>query len=158
MKLSVPTCDKNNVTILSLNCRSIRSFEKRSKLYAVIYEHKADIIFGSESHLDHTYFSSEIFPDFSAIRKDRIVGGGGVFIAFKKHLALIEQPSLSGEAEMIWAKFQVDNKVTYLCSFYRQGRSQALPDGRAHQFFSNTANYLATYLNGDHTCVYHHVF
>ena len=86
-------------------------------------------IFGSESHLDHTYFSSEIFPDnFLAIRKDRIiVGGGGVFIAFKKHLALIEQPSLSGEAEMIWAKFQVDNKVTYLCSFYRPPNTNTGP-------------------------------
>ena len=55
---------------------------------------------------------SKVFPhDFTAIRKERIVGGSGVLIAFKNHLTLIEPPSLSGEAEMIWAKFQVDNKV-----------------------------------------------
>ena len=107
MKSSVSTCDKYDVTILSLNCRSIRSLDKRSKLHAVIHEHNADTIIGTESHLDHTYLSSELFlHDFTAIRKDRIAGGGGVFIAFKNHLTLIEQPSLSGEAEIIWAKFQ----------------------------------------------------
>ena len=28
VKLSVLTCDKNNITILSLNCKSIRSLKK----------------------------------------------------------------------------------------------------------------------------------
>ena len=106
MKLSVPTRDKNNITILSLNCRSIRSLKKRTKLQAVIYEHNADIIIGSESHLDHTYLSSEIFPhDFTAIRKDRIVGGGGVFIAFKNHLTLTRATISLRLSRMIWAKF-----------------------------------------------------
>ena len=85
MKLSVHTCDKNNVTILSLNCRSIRSLEKRSELHAVMYEHNADIIIGSELHLDHTYLSSEIFPhNFTAIRKDLVVVG-------ENHLTLIDK-------------------------------------------------------------------
>ena len=128
MKLSVPTCDKNNITILSSNCRSIRSLDKRCKLHAVIYDHNADIIIGSESHLDHTYLSSEMLPhNFTAIRKDRIVGGGGVSIAFKNYLALIEQPSLSGEVEMIWAKSQVDNRVTYLYFFYRPPNTDTGP-------------------------------
>ena len=117
-----------NLTVLSLNCRSIRSLEKRSKLLALIYEHNAEVI-GCESHLDHTYLTSEEFPrDFTIIRKDRVIGGGGVFIAFRNHLTLIEQLSPPGEAEMILAKFQTNNKkVIHLCSFYRPPNSDTAP-------------------------------
>ena len=118
-----------NLTVLSLNCRSIRSLEKRSKLLALIYEHNADIVIGCESHLDHTYLTSEVFPrDFTIIRKDRVIGGGGVFIAFRNHLTLIEQLSPPGEAEIILAKFQTNNKkVIHLCTFYRPPNSDTAP-------------------------------
>ena len=36
----------------------------------------------------------------------------------------------------------------------KQEHSQTLSDGREHQFFEHTANYLDTYLNGDHRYVY----
>ena len=43
-------------------------------------EHKADIVFGCESHLDNSFSSSEIFPSqYMVIRKDRCIGGEGVF-------------------------------------------------------------------------------
>ena len=43
-----------------------------------------DIICGSESHLEQSIPSSEIFPDlFQVLRKDRNRNGGGVFIAVK---------------------------------------------------------------------------
>ena len=119
----------SNLTVLSLNCRSIQSLEKRSKLLALIYKRSADIVIGCESHLDHTYLSSEVFArDFTIIRKDRVIDGGGVFVAFRNHLTLIEQPSPPGEAEMIWAKFQTNNKkLIYICSFYRPPNSDTAP-------------------------------
>ena len=73
-----------------------------------MYENNADVVVGCESHLDHTNLS------------------GGAFIAFRNHLTLIEQPFLSGEAEMIWAKFQVDNKkVNYICDWICEKGSYA---------------------------------
>ena len=76
---------------------------------------------GCESHLDGSYDSTEIFPiEFTVIRKDRVSGGGRVFIAFKKDLPLLEEPMLLSEAEMIWAKLhQTKGKSVYICSFYR---------------------------------------
>ena len=76
---------------------------------------------GCESHLDGSYDSTEIFPiEFTVIRKDRVSGGGGVFIAFKKDLPLLEESLLLSEAEMIPAKLhQTKGKPVYICSFYR---------------------------------------
>ena len=71
----------NNVNILSLNCRSIRSVCKQGRLLALIEEHNVGIIIGCESHIDQSFPSSEIFPpNFTIYRKDRSVGGGSVFL------------------------------------------------------------------------------
>ena len=45
---------------------------------------------------------------------------GGVFLAFIKNLKFTEQPNLSQNVEMIWAKiYPVSNKSCLVCSFYR---------------------------------------
>ena len=73
----------SNVNILSLNCRSIRSVSKQGKLLALIEEHNIDIIIGCESHIDQSFLSTEIFPpNFTVHRKDRSIGGGGVFLQY----------------------------------------------------------------------------
>ena len=96
--------DPVNLNTLNLNCRSIRRQQKRGLLQSIITEHNANIILGCESHLDDSYSTSEIFPtNFTVFRRDRTNGGGGVFIAFKDDLPLVEQP-LSNEAEMMWTK------------------------------------------------------
>jgi len=72
---------KSYLTFLSLNCCSLRSNSKRASFLAIIEEHHPDIVCGCESHLDNTYHASEIFPDaYNVYRKDRVEGGGGVFI------------------------------------------------------------------------------
>ena len=95
----------SKLTMISLNCRSIRSLSKGALLQAIIHEYQAEIIFGSESHLDSTYATAEVFPsEFSVFRKDRCNGGGGVFLMVRNSLCITEQPMLDGDAEMVWAK------------------------------------------------------
>jgi len=70
---------------MSLNCRSIRSQEKRANLEGLVYEHLPDIIVGCKSHLDSTYTSSEVFPSgYTVVCRDHSLGGGGVFLCFMK--------------------------------------------------------------------------
>ena len=92
-------------------------------MQAFINEHSADIIIGCEFHLNSTYSYPEVFPtNFTVIRKDRNEGGGGggVFIAFKSNIPLIEESSLSSDAELVWAKLCISNsKPVFVCSFYR---------------------------------------
>ena len=110
----------NQLKVICLNCRSIRSQEKRAILEGLVFEHSPDIIIGCESHLDNSIESSEVFPsEFIVIRKDRSLGGGGVFLCFHKSLPVIEQPTLTTEAEAIWAKLMLSGRSPfYVCSFY----------------------------------------
>ena len=48
--------------ILSFNCGSIRSQTKRNDLTVLLSEHDIDIVLGCESHIDESYFSSELLP------------------------------------------------------------------------------------------------
>ena len=67
-----------------------------------MHEHSLDVIVGCESHLDSTYTSSEIFPPgYTVIRRDRSLGGGGVFLYFCEALPVVEQRSLSSDAEAV---------------------------------------------------------
>ena len=87
----------------------------------MLSNHDIDIVFGCESHIDQSFSSSEILlKNYKIIRKDRSLGGGGVFIGFKDYLNISEVPELAAEAEMIWAKLSTPKqKPLYLCSLYR---------------------------------------
>ena len=52
----------DKLSILSLNCRSVRSQSRRALLQSIMEEHQADIVIGCESHLDNSFSSQEIFP------------------------------------------------------------------------------------------------
>ena len=119
----------DKLSILSLNCRSVRSLSKKGLLQSIMEEHKADIVFGCESHLDSSFSSSEIFPSqYMFIRKDRCIGGGGVFLALKNHLTVVEEPSFNGNAEMVWVKLCFNKyKSIYVCSIYRPPGSSIKP-------------------------------
>ena len=75
--------------VISLNCCSLRSLEKRARLQAIVEEHKPDIIIGCETHLDESYSSAEVFPrNFAIIRKDCCFGGGGIFLAVSSEFSI----------------------------------------------------------------------
>jgi len=66
--------------VISLNCCSLRSLEKRARFEAIVEEHRPDIVIGCKTHLDESYSSAEVFPQgFKIIRKDCSFGGGGTF-------------------------------------------------------------------------------
>jgi hypothetical protein len=54
-----------------------------SKTRLCMLTHKPNIILGTESHLENTIASNEVFPDQfkNPYRKDRKLGEGGVFLA-----------------------------------------------------------------------------
>jgi len=113
--------EPKKLSVLTLNCRSIRSQSRRALLQAIIEEHQADIVVGCESHLDDTYLTQEIFPSgYGVIRKDRNSSGGGVFLAIRNNLLFLEEPIFHGDTEMVWVKLCLDkSKPIYICSFYR---------------------------------------
>ena len=127
----MPINDKYSLKLLNINCRSLRSMDKRAQLAALLSYYDIDIqcFFGCESHIDQSFLSSEILPNSNKIiRKDRSLGGGGVFIGFKQSLELSEVtlPATNEPVEMIRGKLQINNhKSLYLCSFYQP------PDGNS---------------------------
>ena len=95
----------SKLKVISSNCRSIRSQEKRANLEVLVYEYTPDIIIGCESHLDSTYELSEVFPSgYTVLRKDHSLGGGGIFLCFRETLPVIKQPLFFNDAEAVWAK------------------------------------------------------
>jgi len=118
------TNEKHTLKLLNINCRSLRSLSKRNQLASILSYYDIDIIFGCESHIDQSFLSAEILPTtYKIIRKDRSLGGGGVFIGFKNYLELSEVTTLSSnisDTEMVWGKLQIHNqKPLHICSFYR---------------------------------------
>ena len=91
--------------ILSLSCGSIRSQAKRNNLAVLLSEHDIDIVLRYESHIDESYFSSELLPpSYAILRKDRPLGGGGVFIGVRRSSTVSEEPKLIADCEVIWTK------------------------------------------------------
>ena len=98
---------------------------------------------GCESHLDTSYFTSEVFPtNYVVYRKDRSIGGGGLFVAIKDDLTSSHKPVLRASAELVWAKlFIVGMKPLYICSYYRPPNSDLEP-------LVELKNSLSSLLNG----------
>ena len=70
--------DVGKLGVMTVNCNSLQSLNKRSDLLALIDLHQPDIILGQESKLGPEHLSSEVFPNgYKVIRKDRRSGGGG---------------------------------------------------------------------------------
>ena len=94
--------------VFSLNCCSIRSLSRRGKFAVLINEHNVNIVIGCESHIDESFATSEVFPsNFTVFRRDRSLGGGGVFLCFENTLDVSEEQTLQVDAELIWARLNI---------------------------------------------------
>lgn len=111
---------RDTLKVLSLNCCSLRSLGKRARFQAMVDEYRPDIILGCESHLDESYTTTEVFPQgYTIIRKDRCLGGGGVFLAVASDLPFLDV-SVNTNTEMIWGKISpIYGETLFICSFYR---------------------------------------
>jgi len=109
----------NNLKILNINCRSVcnKSIELRNLLETT----KAEIIIGTESWLNPSIQSSEIFSsNMNVFRKDRSSKGGGVFIAVSDKLIASLQTQLDTDCEIIWVKIEISgSKSSYIGAYYR---------------------------------------
>ena len=98
--VSIKNSDRLNVLVV--NCRSIRG--KQAEFEHLCRSTNAEIIIGTESWLNETIDSREIFPpNFKVFRKDRCERtGGGVFIAVDCSLDshIIKNPPDSTES--VW--------------------------------------------------------
>ena len=73
------------IRILTVNFQSICN--KKEELETFLMENDIDVVLGSESHLSPSINNSEIVPPlYTAYRKDRDDGWGGVIIIVKKSL------------------------------------------------------------------------
>ena len=90
-----------------------------------IETYNPDVIIGTETHLDPTVNSSELFPDSYAIfRKDRWFGKntkrGGVLIALKNDIIGTHRIDLDTDCELIWVTIKIQGaKDVTIGAFYR---------------------------------------
>ena len=78
-----------------------------------------DIIIGSETHLSYNISNAEILPpEYSAARKDRDDGYGGVIIIYKRSL-IVEEIHHHKSTEIVSIKLETKNNPTIISSCYR---------------------------------------
>ncbi|MEW8546063.1 MAG: hypothetical protein AB2693_21280, partial [Candidatus Thiodiazotropha sp.] len=116
----------SKLKVICINCQSIQSTEKRARFYTFLDIHKPDIVVGTESWLHKDIPDCEVFPSSLGynppIRRDRPsdTKGGGVFILVSQRLVVSEQPQLSTDCEIVWAKVQVVGaKPLLIAAHYR---------------------------------------
>lgn len=116
------TLRPKRLKVMQLNCNGLKGQKKRQDFSAAVEHHKPDIIIGCESKLDSTIPTYSVFSDdYNVLRKDRNANGGGVFLAFKNDIAVVEKPEINlALAEIIWASVQFKGGTTlYIGSYYR---------------------------------------
>ena len=110
--------------ILVVNCQSIKSPGKKALLQNMIESTQADIVIGTESWLDGSIRSSEVFPsNFRPYRRDRSTGaqGGGVFLLVSDKFQSNEPEELqSDHCEVVWSRIKIKGvQDLYVGAFYR---------------------------------------
>ncbi|XP_072028441.1 uncharacterized protein [Amphiura filiformis] len=124
---------RSNLKVLVINFQGITG--KISELACCIDTNNPDVIIGTETHVDCSINSSELFPpQYQIVRKDSDFGSavrGGVLIAVKNDLIATHRIDLDSNCEVVWISISVQGmKQIIVGAFYR-----------SHQF-GNTTEYL----------------
>ena len=113
--------NKPSLRTVVINARSLRG--KPDQLQCVLSSTDPDIVIVTETWLDASIMSSEIFPsDFTAYRKDRKTDtrGGGVLIAVNNRLMSSLENDLDTKCEIVWVKIEIAGvKTLHVGGFYR---------------------------------------
>ena len=112
----------NSLRVLTVNCCSLRSVDKRQSFDELVIEHNPDVICGTESHLSDEFFTAEVFSStFNVIRKERpVAGGGGVFVAVHSKYIASHESSFDSDCEILWVKLNIQgSKPLYIGCYYR---------------------------------------
>ena len=117
----------NNFRVAVVNSNSARN--KKAEFTNFIQYTKPDIILITETKIDGTIASSEFLPDgyLGKIRNDRNLFGGGVMIAYKQDLDIVDFVIHDNQAESVWAKILLkDHPPIVIGSVYRQDASSSV--------------------------------
>ncbi|EDO42001.1 predicted protein, partial [Nematostella vectensis] len=114
---------KHSLSILTVNCRSLRSERKRCELQSLVDTFKPDIINATETHIDDNVLTAELgLQGYEIYRQDRKCGGGGVLVATKQDSIISSRiHSLEDEhVESVWCKIEIaGTKPLYNGCMYR---------------------------------------
>ena len=103
--------------MLIVNFQSI--WGKKEELKDVLLQNNIDIVIGSESHLDPSISNSEFLPpSYTAFRRDREDGWGGVIIITKSELD-VEEVIKPTSCEIIAVKIEPFQKPIIVAACYR---------------------------------------
>ena len=115
---------------------------QKGEFLALVDEHNPDVICGCKSHLDQSFYTSEIFPDtYNVFRKDFTMGGEGVFLCIKKYLQVLEEPKLDVEAKLICIKLTHLNRSSiHTRAFYHPPNADSHPIEQLRLSITNLLN------------------
>ena len=135
------------MTLAVFNFQGIKN--KLTNLEKFIHEQKIHeqneqkILTGSESHLKEKNLTSKIVPDkYTAARKDRPDGKGGMIIIYKEELIIDEIKHET--AEIVSLKVQTFDKPMIICASYR---SMYNTDAQNNQLISEINHICKKYKN-----------
>ncbi len=122
----VKTPPNSTVKVAVVNFRGIAG--KIPLFHTFLETENPDVIIGTESWLDESIQSAEIFPsNFSIFRRDRPQGNrGGVFIAVRDSLPVTERADFCVEnSEILWCQLTLKpaNEDVFIGVFYRRPSS-----------------------------------
>lgn len=101
-----------------INCRSIKN--KVDEFMGLIETVRPTIVLATESWLDDTIGSNEVFPDnYAVYRKDRNSHGGGVFVLVEKGVPTTPLPIPDVTIETAWCQMCLDGKHLSVGVYYR---------------------------------------
>ncbi len=125
-----PSSNRQSLKFMVINFNGIRG--KTSDLSVCIENYCPDIIIASETHLNPSVNSSELFPsNFSVIRKDRDTGHskGGVLIACRNDLIATSRVDFDAQCEVVWTTVKIKgSKDLTIGSFYRSQQFGGSPE------------------------------
>ena len=104
--------------------RCLGSNAESYRFFTLVDEYNPDVTCGSESHLDRSFYASEIFPDtYNVFRKNMYHGWWRSLLCIKKYLRVLEKPQLDVEVELIWVKLTLLNQSPiHICDLLCENR------------------------------------
>ena len=103
-----------------MNCNGARG--RKAEFEHLVDYLDPDIMILSETKLDNRINYTEFLPaNFKGdIRKDRKLGGGGVMIAYRESLVVVEVEIAPVAAETVWARVELrSGRPTHIGAYYR---------------------------------------
>ena len=112
--------NSNELTIISANCEGVTG--KSASLEHMLTSLEPDVFLAVESKLDSSISDSEFLPPAyrtsPPFRKDRVRGGGGVFIATREGIIAEPLTDLSTDCEICWIRVRLESNSSVIIGVF----------------------------------------